>query len=82
MKKIYKETSEHLNLPIEVVKAAYESFYKFIRETIKEIPLKDSDINIKDLKTSFNIPSIGKLYCNEKKLEKIKSKYDKSCRRH
>jgi hypothetical protein len=82
MKKIYKETSEHFGLPVEVVKAAYESFYKFIRETIKEIPLKDSDINIKDLKTSFNIPSIGKLYCNEKKLEKIKSKYDKSCRRH
>lgn len=82
MKKIYKETSEHLGLPIEVVKVAYESFYKFIRETIKEMPLKDSDINIKDLKTSFNIPSIGKLYCNEKKLEKIKNGYDKSCRRH
>lgn len=82
MKELYKETSEHLDLPIEVIKAAYESFYKFIRETIKEIPLKDFDTNIKDLKTSFNIPSIGKLYCNEKKLEKIKNSYDKSCRRY
>lgn len=82
MKELYKETSEHLDLPIEVVKAAYESFYKFIRETIKEIPLKDFDTDIKDLKTSFNIPSIGKLYCNEKKLEKIKNSYDKSCRKN
>lgn len=82
MKELYKETSEHLDLPIEVVKAAYESFYKFIRETIKEIPLKDSDTDIKDLKTSFNIPFIGKLYCNEKKLEKIKNSYDKSCRKN
>lgn len=76
---IYKEVAQHLNLPIEVVKIAYESFYQFIRETTKELPLKQID-DIYDLKTSFNIPSIGKLYCNEKKFKKIKDVYDRSCK--
>lgn len=81
MNKIYKQIAEELNLPIEVIKKSYESFFEFIRETIKNIPLKE-DIDLSDYRTSFNIPSIGKLYCNEKKFKKIKECYDKSSRKN
>ena len=76
MKNLYKKTAEHLDLPVEVVKAAYESFYDFIRNTIKNLPLKDYNTDVSELRSSFNIPSIGKLYCNEKKVEKIRNNYD------
>lgn len=60
---ILKKVAIELNLPVEVVKLAYESHWAFVRETITSLPLKDS-LNEEDfskLGTSFNIPSIGKM---------------------
>lgn len=60
---ILKKVAIELNLPVEVVKLAYESHWAFIRETITSLPLKDS-LNEEDfskLRTNFNIPSIGKM---------------------
>lgn len=81
-KEILKKVSIELNLPVEVVKLAYESHWAFIRETITSLPLKES-LNEEDfskLRTNFNIPSIGKMsvtwkrYLGKKKqLEVIKS---------
>ena len=62
-KTIFEKVSSELNIPVKVVEYAYKSYWKFIREKIKELPLKD----IKDeeeflkLRTNFNIPSLGKL---------------------
>lgn len=62
-KTIFEKISSELNIPVKVVEYAYKSYWKFIREKIKELPLKD----IKDeeeflkLRTNFNIPSLGKL---------------------
>lgn len=62
-KTIFERVSSELNIPVKVVEYAYKSYWKFIREKIKELPLKD----IKDeeeflkLRTNFNIPSLGKL---------------------
>ena len=62
-KAIFEKVSSELNIPVKVVEYAYKSYWKFIREKIKELPLKD----IKDeeeflkLRTNFNIPSLGKL---------------------
>ena len=63
----YKDTIDYvankLELPQEVVKEAYESYWKFIRQIISELPLKDelSEEEFNRLRTNFNIPSIGKL---------------------
>lgn len=57
------KVSDELNIPVEVVKAAYRSYWEFIRQTIKSLPLKE-DINEEEfskLRTNFNIPSLGKL---------------------
>lgn len=60
---ILKEVSIELNIPEEVVKEAYESYWLFIRQSIVALPLKQ-DLSLDDfnkLKSNFNIPSIGKM---------------------
>lgn len=58
-----KQVSTELGLPPQVVKEAYESYWTFIRNNIKALPLKE-DLNKEEfdkLRTNFNIPSIGKM---------------------
>lgn len=66
-----------LELPREVVKEAYESYWKYIRCTISELPLKDdlSEEEFNKLRTNFNIPSIGKLSCTYPRYKAIKDRY-------
>lgn len=52
-------------MPEKVVQDTYKAYWKFIRETIEKLPLKDVDENMfNTLRTNFNLPYIGKLYCN------------------
>lgn len=69
---IYKEVSEEMDIPVEVVEEAYKSYWKFIRKTIQELPLKEdlTEEEFAKLKTNFNIVSLGKLHCT----------YDRYCR--
>ena len=41
MYSIYKEVADKMNIPVEVVEFAYKSYWKFIRKTIQELPLKE-----------------------------------------
>jgi hypothetical protein len=65
MKSLYKKVAEEMNIPVEVVELAYKSYWKFIRNTIQELPLKEdlSEEEFAELKTNFNIVSLGKLSC-------------------
>lgn len=74
MLKLYKQVAEEMNIPIEVVKEAYLSYWKFIRKTIQELPLKDdlSEEEFAKLKTNFNIVSLGKLSCDYDRYVKLK----------
>lgn len=58
-----KQVSTELGLPPQVVKEAYESYWTFIRNNIKALPLKEdlSREEFDKLRTNFNIPSIGKM---------------------
>lgn len=62
---LFKSVSEELHIPEEVVKKAYYSFWEFIRTKIQDLPLKEdlSEEEFNELKTNFNIPSLGKLSC-------------------
>ena len=77
----YQDAINHvankLELPREVVKEAYESYWKYIRCTISELPLKDdlSEEEFNKLRTNFNIPSIGKLSCTYSRYKAIKHRY-------
>lgn len=73
-----KQVSTELGLPPQVVKEAYESYWKFIRESIKSLPLKE-DLTKEEfdkLRTNFNIPSIGKLSCTYDRMMGVKKKFE------
>lgn len=65
---IYKEVAEEHGLSPEIVEKIYVSFWEFIRNKIEVLPLKQdiSECEYDSLKTSFNIPHLGKLYCTYK----------------
>ena len=81
-KEIYEKVARDLELPTEVVKTAYNLYWRFIRDTIESLPLKDSlsEEEFNSLRTNFNIPSLGKLSCTydryigvKKRMEYIRS---------
>ena len=74
---IIGKVSQEMGLPPEVVDTAYKSYWKFIKQTIQSLPLKD-DISEEDftkLRTNFNIPSLGKLTCTFDRMEGVKKRY-------
>lgn len=75
---ILEKVSEELDIPIEVVKVAYNSYWSFIRDTIIRLPLKEElnedDFNM--LRTNFNIPSLGKLTCTYNRMLGVKKRFE------
>ena len=82
MEKIYRKVAEQLNLEEDIVKEAYNTYWEFIRKKIEALPLKSdlSEEEFSKLRTSFNIPSLGKLCCTYQRFLNIKKKltYNKS----
>lgn len=71
-----EEVSRNLNIPKEVVGAAYMSFWDYIRESIQSLPLKEdlTEEEFNKLKCNFNIPSIGKLYVTYPRYRALKDR--------
>ena len=81
---IIGKVSKELDIPVEVVDAAYKSYWRFIKQTIQSLPLK-GDIDEEEfakLRTNFNIPSLGKLTCTFDRMMGVKKrlKYIKQIR--
>lgn len=75
---IINTVSKDLNIPKEVVDLAYKSYWKFIKQTIQKLPLKEN-INEEDfskLRTNFNIPSLGKMVCTFDRMIGVKKRYN------
>ena len=75
---IISKVSQEMGLLPEVVDTAYKSYWKFIKQTIQSLPLKD-DISEKDftkLRTNFNVPSLGKLYVTWNRLIGCKKRFE------
>ena len=74
---IIGKVSQEMDIPPEVVDSAYKSYWKFIKQTIQSLPLKD-DISEEDftkLRTNFNIPSLGKLTCTFDRMMGVKKRF-------
>lgn len=78
MDEIYAKVTADMGIPIEVVRAAYLSQWQFIRNTIEALPLKEelSEEEFNQLRTSFNLPSLGKIYTTRDKVQRTKRKID------
>jgi hypothetical protein len=75
MEQIVSKVAKELNLPEKLVKKVYNDFWFAIKNNIQGIPLR-KDITKEEfdkLRTSFNIPSLGKLYISYNQMVKINS---------
>jgi hypothetical protein len=74
--KLLEQVSEELKIPIEVAKEVYLSYWKFIKSKIAELPLDEelSEDQFKELRTNFNVPSIGKLTCTYDRFLRVRKK--------
>jgi nucleoid DNA-binding protein len=76
---IVNKVAQELNISEEVVDRTYKSFFFFIRENIKNLPLKEdlSEEDFKNLQTNFNVPSLGKFNCTYNRLKGVQEKIKK-----
>lgn len=70
--------SEELNLPGELIEKVYKAYWNFIRVTIEELPLKTelTQLEYENLRTSINIPSLGKLNCTYNRYIGIRNRFN------
>lgn len=75
---IINQVSKELNIPVEVVDKAYRSSFEFIKNKIQSLPLKEdiSEEEFSELRTNFNIPSLGKLVCTFDRMEGVKKRFN------
>lgn len=74
---IIDTVSKKVDLPPDKVDKIYKSFWKYIKVTIKELPLKQdlSKEEFSQLRTNFNIPSLGKFNCTYDRMLGVKKRY-------
>lgn len=76
---IFEIVAKKLNLPVEIVEKTYKAYWQFIRTKIQELPLSEKDITeeqFNELKTNFNIPSLGKLNCTYERYVNIMKNFE------
>lgn len=73
---IYDKVSKDLNIDKKLVKQIYESYFEFIKNTITKLPLENelTEEEFSNLKTNFNIPSLGKLWCDYIRYNRVKQR--------
>ena len=76
-KDLITQISKELSLPYKVVDKVYKSYWRFIRDTIQNLPLKENltEEDFQKLRTNFNIPSLGKLSCTYDRVKGVKESY-------
>ena len=80
LSKVYEKVALELGLNSSDVKEAYNLYWEYFRKSIESLPLKDSlnEEDFNSLKTSFNVPSLGKFYCTYDRYLRMKNKLKKS----
>lgn len=77
-KDIINKVSEDTGIPVEIVDKSYKAFWSYIRNSVQELPLKEqlTEAEFLNLRTNFNIPSLGKLCCTYNKYTGIKERFN------
>lgn len=75
---ILDKVSRELNLPKDLISKTYTAYWLFIKKHIQALPLKEdlTEEEFFKLKTSFNIPSIGKLNCTYDRMINTKKRFN------
>lgn len=76
-RELYNKVGEELNIPPEVVALAHKSMINFIKDTISSLDLSTiTEEEFIKIRTSFNIPALGKLYTNINRIEGAKKRIE------
>ena len=70
-------TSCKLGIPSELVGKVYKAYWLAIKQMVQALPLKE-ELEQKDfsqLRTSINVPSLGKLYSNYDRVQGVKRRF-------
>ena len=75
---IIEAVSKEVQLSKKIVHKAYKAFWLYIHESIKNLPLKEelSKEDFDNLRTCFNIPSLGKLNCTYDRLLGMRKRFE------
>lgn len=78
-RKIISDVAQKTGLPEKLIEDTYKAYWKYIKDSIESLPLKEnlSREDFSKLRTNFNIPSLGKLVCTFDKYKKLKYYYKK-----
>ena len=76
-KDIINKVSEDTKISPDIIDKTYKAYWKYIRDLIQKLPLKDdlTEEEFLQLRPNFNIPSLGKLTCTYKRYLGIKEKF-------
>lgn len=77
LSEIAKRVSEETGISSDIIEKAYKSYWLYIRNSVEELPLK-MDMNeteFLNLRTNFNIPSLGKLSCTYDRYVGVKKRF-------
>lgn len=70
--------SHELGIPSETVERIYRAYWLAIKQTIQALPLKENltEEEFSKLRTSFNIPSLGKLSSSYDRVQGVKRRFN------
>ena len=71
------KTSHELGFPSEIVGKVYSAYWLALKQVVQALPLKEdlTEENFSKLRTSFNIPSLGKLYSSYDRVKGVKRRF-------
>ena len=81
-KQIIKQVAKELDLPEDLVRNTYKSYWKVIKQIIESRQIKSKSTKILSQEefdnniVNINIPSIGKLNCTYDKYQKVLTKFN------
>lgn len=77
-KAIISVVANNLGLSYDVVDKTYKAFWLFVRKSLSELPLKEelTEDEFKKLRTSINIPSLGKFNCTYDRYKMMKKRLE------
>ena len=75
-KKIYEKIAINNNISTQTVKEIYESMFGFIKDRIGEVDnlYTKTEEEFQELRLSFNIPLLGKMFISHESIQKFKNK--------
>lgn len=78
-RKIISDVAKNTGLPEKLIESTYKAYWKYIKDSIENLPLKEylSKEEFSKMRTNFNIPSLGKLVCTFDTYKRRKDYYRK-----